>query len=200
LTSYSYFTNVTSNDWLSDISLTGTYLGGNAFTLARPAFGINNSGTITRNGTGVVSSNALGVYNFNWTDFFNWSGANPDNIINSSSFTINYTYPTNTRVQATSAATAPSSLIASSEGLKILPGETIALTFKAAVKCDSTGMLANKAYISDANCSKSGSNSVTVSPRPAIAALTGTNSICLGSTKPSQVLLVVAFLVPRILQ
>ncbi len=101
LNSYSYDVTVASADWLSEISLSGTYPGGALFTLGTGTFGGNAPGTNNQTGSPGVSGTALGTYTFVWDDAIDFGETAPgcatehDNIIQAASFTIDYTPPAN---------------------------------------------------------------------------------------------------------
>ncbi len=130
LTSYGFTTTGSSSDWLSDITLSATYPGGTAYSLGLGSFGGNGPGSwnVSR-GPGSFGGAAEGLYRFIWDDDFNGVGGD-DNSISTAQFTINYTTP---RVPTTDAAGAPPNLVTATDGIDLLPGESMTVTFQVLV-------------------------------------------------------------------
>ncbi len=141
LTSYEYTTTGESFDWLSDIGLTTTYPSGTAYTLNESSSGtlpppyfstINGPGpwNVTQ-GPDPFGGPAEGVYEFIWIDSFD-GAIDEDNSIDSATFTINYEYGGG-RTQTTDAANAPANMVTAADGISLLPGETMTVTFDVTV-------------------------------------------------------------------
>ncbi len=128
LDTYGFTTTGTSSDWLSDISLSTTYPGGTAYTLAAGIFS-NIPGPGNWNvsqGPGSFSGSAEGLYQFNWGDIVDGLFGVDDNSISTAQFTINYSSP---RAPTTDAAGAPPNLVTAADNIDLLPGETMTVTF-----------------------------------------------------------------------
>ncbi len=132
LTSFGFTTTGQSFDWLSDISLVANYPSGTAYNLPTGSFGGNGPGpwNVTQ-GPGAFGGPAEGVYQFIWDDSVNGVGGD-DNSITNTTFTINYEFGAG-RIQTTDAANAPANMVTAADGISLLPGETMTVTFDVTV-------------------------------------------------------------------
>ncbi|WP_396601720.1 Ig-like domain-containing protein [Algibacter sp. R77976] len=170
ITSYSYDVTVSTTDWLSEISLLGTYPGG---TVNGSSFGGNVAGTnINQTGSGTISGlpSALGTYTFVWDDANDFGGT--FNTVNSASFTINYI----TRTQITDAANAPTNMVIPLDAIILEPGETMSVTFDVTVDAGASGTLTNNVNVGADGSpvfSDNVSNTVIAVPDPCDAVASG---------------------------
>lgn len=130
LSTYSFAVSGSSSDFLSDISLSATYPGGTTYTLPAGTFGGGGPGGFSQiRGPDPFAGSAEGVYQFLWGDSFNGVGGD-DNSITSATFTITYD---SARTSTTDAAGAPPDLVTAADGITLLPGETLTVTFEVTV-------------------------------------------------------------------
>ena len=135
LTNFSYSATVQTADWLSDISLTTDWPTNN-INIPAGSFGGDNAGTGSVSGSSAASGIALGTYNFEWNDSTNGPNigtCGQDNVVVSSSFTIDYEYEEFIRSQTTDAANAPPNLVTAADAIKLRPGETMTVTYQVTV-------------------------------------------------------------------
>ena len=130
LDTYGFTVTGSSSDFLSDITLQATYPSGTAFSLGTFSFGGNSSGSFNQSrGPSAFAGSALGTYSFIWDDTFDGVGGN-DNTVSSATFNITYSTP---RASVTDAAGAPPNLVTAGEGIDLLSGETMTITFDVTV-------------------------------------------------------------------
>ncbi|MCH9646900.1 MAG: DUF11 domain-containing protein [Deltaproteobacteria bacterium] len=130
LSTYSFAVTGASSDFLSDISLSATYPGGTAYTLAAGTFGTGGAGGFSQiRGPDPFAGSAEGIYQFLWGDIFD-GVAGDDNSITSATFTITYEAG---RTSTTDAAGAPPNLVTAADEITLLPGETLTVTFDVTV-------------------------------------------------------------------
>ncbi|WP_452601560.1 beta strand repeat-containing protein, partial [Pontimicrobium sp. MEBiC06410] len=137
ITSYSYDVTVSTTDWLSEISLVGTYPSG---SVNGTSFGGDSAGNnVNQTGAGTIAGtpSALGTYTFVWDDPNDFG----TNTVNTASFTINYSIPGTTTV----AANAPANMVTSGDAITLQPGEIMTVTFDVTVDANASGTLTNTA-------------------------------------------------------
>ncbi len=117
--------------WLSEIGLVAIYPSGTAYTLNSGTFGTTNPGTYSETrGPGTFNGSAEGVYEFHWTESYDDGGAGlNDNRIDSATFSITYGVSGLT----TDAAGDPPNLVSTSDGINLLPGQSMTVTFQVTV-------------------------------------------------------------------
>lgn len=124
ITSFSFATTGTTNDWLSDIRLDISLPNGTNFPFGPGSFGGNGPGNWNATfGPNAQTGTAVGNYTFAWQDTVPIGGTS--NTVNSMQFTI--AYEANGLV--TDSAGAPPNLVVAGDDVDLAPGETLTITF-----------------------------------------------------------------------
>jgi len=131
LTDVSYATTGSTNDWLSDLSVTLNDPSGFIDTSSGADFGGNGSGEWDiAEGPFARTGPAEGNYTLAWADSFVPFGGNT-NTISTASVTLNWT--ATTTGSTTDAAGAPPSLVVAGDDIDLEPGESLVVTFDVTV-------------------------------------------------------------------
>lgn len=139
ITSYDYDLLFSTTDYLRDISVSGTYPTGTAFTLDPYNPTAGSGSNVPQSGSGTASGTAIGSYSLNWND--SETGFGGTNTVNSAEIIIGWSSSTT----VTDAANAPGAMVAASDGITLKPGETMTVTYQVTVDSDASGTLTNTA-------------------------------------------------------